>query len=265
MNSSMYRTTAPVYLLFAGLLLTIMLTIGACGGMTAPAAPPPTPTFTPTPLPTPTPVPTPVAAAATNGAPEPIVTIPADFNPVLDKRLGYSFAVPKDWSALDLRSSQFQTMAGLFGMGDQIASLNEFLDSPEGQSLGFIYVTDLTSAMFGGLPTVLNVSVVNAPGYTAESVGALIEQTIQRNMSTLGKVAIEKLDTGVVNNLPAVQGVATADLSAIGMKNSAYAQVVGLVVNEKVYVMTLLTQAGQRGAKEPIFNQIIGTFRPEAQ
>ena len=47
------------------------------------------------------------------------------------------------------------------------------------------------------------------------------------------------------------------------MNNELYAKVVGLIANDKVYVLTLATEAGNQAKKEATFDQIIGTFRPE--
>jgi hypothetical protein len=232
----------------------------------------PTPTFTPTPAPTatntpePTPTPrpgeTPVPATPT-AVPTPQVTIPSGFSPVLDENLGYSIAVPAGWSELDLRSAQFQNLANTFGMGAQLGPLNDFLASPEGESLGVIYITDLMSAMFGGLPTVLNVSVIDAPGQTPESLTEWLEGMIDANSEMLGDVNIEVMEPTTINGLPAVRGVATADLTSVGMAQQVFIKVAALIANDKVYILTLLTQDAQRAAKEPQFDQIIGTFRPE--
>jgi hypothetical protein len=47
------------------------------------------------------------------------------------------------------------------------------------------------------------------------------------------------------------------------MNAQVFGKVVALIANDKVYVLSLLTQAAQQGAKEPQFDQIIGSFRPE--
>lgn len=245
--------------------LTLLL-LTACGGIlpSIPGFQEPTPTLTPTPVPTPTPTPTPetVDAAAVAG-PTPQVTIPDGFTAVKDARLAYSFAVPSGWTALDLQSTQFQTIAGMVGMGDQMAQLDEFLASPEGQVIGLIYVTDLMSAMFGGFPTILNVSVLDAPGYSAEDARDLVQEAVSTNMSALGDVQIGAIEATTVNNLPAVRATATVNLAAVGMDTTAFAKVVGLLANQKIYIMTLAAQGDQQAAKEPIFDQIIGAFRPE--
>ncbi len=232
----------------------------------------PTPTFTPTPIPTPTPTPeptptprpgeTPIPPTPTP-IPTPQVTIPQGFNVVTDSRLGYSFAVPGGWTQLDLRSAQFQNLANTLGLGGQLAPLNEFLASPEGDSLGVIYITDLMSAMFGGIPTVLNVSVIDAPGVTPDTLLDWLRGMIEANASALGDVRLESLDTAVINNIPGVRGSATANLASVGMNASVFAKVTAQIANNKIYVLTLVAQDTQRAAKEPVFDQIIGTFRPE--
>lgn len=247
--------------------LFLLLTLTACGGLLSslPGFAEPTPTLTPTPLPTATPTPASVSAASAGRAasPTPQVTIPTGFTVVQDNRLQYAFAVPSGWTALDLQGTQVRTVAGLIGMGEQIDQLNQFLASPEGQGIGLIYVTDLMSAMFGGLPTLLNVAVVDAPGLSAEDALALVQQTIESNLAALGEVNIDMIETATVNNLPAVRGRATANLAAIGIDNTIFGKVVGLVANDKIYIMTLVTPGDQQAAKEPIFDQILGSFRPE--
>jgi hypothetical protein len=248
-------------------VLFVLLTSTACGGLLSnlPGFAEPTPTFTPTPAPTATPTPASVSAAAAGRAasPTPQVTIPNGFTAVKDNRLHYSFAVPSGWSALDLQGTQLRTVAGLVGMGEQLDQLNQFLTSPEGQMIGLIYVTDLMSAMFGGFPTILNVAVVDAPGYTAESARTLVQQVIETNLTALGEVNIEAIEAVTVNNLPAVRGRATASLAPLGMDATVFAKVVGLVANGKIYIMTLVAPGDQQATKEPIFDQIIGSFRPE--
>jgi hypothetical protein len=190
------------------------------------------------------------------------VVIPADFSSVIDERLGYSFAMPGGWTEIDLRSNQFRQVANLLGLGDQLAPLDTFLNSAEGQMLGKLYMTDLTSAMFGGLPTGLMVVVVDAPGYTAESAKTLVEEFLAAN-GVLGDVQFETVEATTINNLPAVLGVGNANLAAVGMDARVFAKIVGLLADDKIYLMLLVAEEGKRSEKEPGFDQIIGTFRPE--
>ncbi len=261
-------------------VLVVALALSGCAGLPidvsqipflqqfVPAPPTPTPTPIPTPTATPEPTATPKPGETPlpptpTAVPTPQVTIPQGFTPVVDSQRGYSLAVPGGWSALDLRSAQFQNLAGTFGMGDQLAPLNDFLASPEGEALGVIYVTDLMSAMFGGLPTALNVSVIDAPGVTPDSLLTWLNGMIDANASMLGDAKIESLETATINNMPGVRGAATANLASVGMNASVFAKVAAVIANDKIYILTLVAQDTQRAAKEPQFDQIIGTFRPE--
>ena len=250
--------------------LICLLATTACGGMlpSIPGFSEPTPTLTPTPLPTATPIPTPepqeaqaAGAAAVSATPQ--VTIPSGFTAVQDSRLAYSFAVPSGWTPLDLQGTQFRSVAGMFGLGEQLEQLDQFLASPQGQLIGMFYITDLMSAMFGGFPTLLNVSVVDAPGYTAEGARDLVQDVIESNLGVLGPVDLGAIEATTVNNLPAVRGTAKANLASVGLDTTLFAKVVGLIANDRIYVMTLVSPADQQAAKEPVFDQIIGSFRPE--
>ncbi len=266
--------------LLAGVMLLAALALSGCAGMPvdlsslgidlssilgAPPTATPTivPTATPTPEPTATPKPgeTPIPPTPTP-IPTPQVTVPQGFNVVTDDKLGYSLAVPGGWSALDLRGAEFQNLANTFGMGAQMGPLNDFLDSPAGEGLGIIYITDLMGAMFGGLPTALNVFVVDVPNATPEWLLELIQTNLEANAAMLGDIQIQDINTATINNLPGVRGTAVADLSSQGIAAKAFVKVVGLIANDKVYILTLLTQDTNQAAKEPVFDQIIGSFGP---
>ncbi len=262
---TVYSSSVKLRTVFS-LLLVLLVVLGGCGRMGS--RPPATPTPTATPIPTPTleATATPSTAGSVTAAalPTPQVTVPANFNLVTDSRLAYSLAVPKRWSELDLRSAQVQTLAGLFGMGDQLVQLNDFLASPEGQVLGKLYVTDLTAAMFGGLPSLLNVSVFDAPALTADSAVTLVQDLLDQNASTLGDdLVVDTLRATVINNLPAVEGSATTSLAKVGMEGKVYGRVVALLANDKIYLLTMVIPADQRAAKRAELDQIAGTFRPE--
>jgi hypothetical protein len=260
-------------------MMVAALLLGGCGGMPdlgelpfigqflgepEPPTPTPVPTPTPTPLPTATPLPgeTPVPATPTP-VPTPQVTIPEGFSPVVDEERAYSLALPRGWTPLDLRGAQFQNMAGTLGLGGQLGPLNDFLASPEGEALGVLYITDLSAALFGGLPTLLNVFVLDAPGYTPATAVGLIEGLIEANQAMLGDANIENLSECTVNNMPAVCATATANLASVGFNAELFAKVTGIVANDKVYVLTQATPLTNRASREPEFDQIIGSFRPE--
>lgn len=278
MKKPMGRSRTAVSMV--GVLLVAALMLSGCAGLPidlsalpidlsfllgAPPAPTatPVPTSTPTPEPTPTPKPgeTPLPPTPTP-IPTPQVTVPQGFTVVSNDKLGYSLAIPGGWSPLDLRGAQFQNLANTFGMGSQLGPLNDFLNSEAGQGLGELYITDLMGAMFGGLPTALAVYVVDVPNANPEWLLELIQTNLEANAAMLGDIKIEDISTATINNLPGVRGTAIADLSSQGINAKAFAKVIGLIANDKIYVLTLLTQDTNRAAKEPVFDQIIGSFGP---
>ncbi|MBV7332563.1 SH3 domain-containing protein [Chloroflexi bacterium TSY] len=214
-----------------------------------------------TPTPTPTAVPPTLTATATKPAavratptPVPERNVLADFTPVKDEKLGYSLAVPPGWVPFDLRSPQFQNMVNTFGLGDQLAPLNEFLDSPAGENLGMIYATDLVGVMFGGLPTALSVFVIpNAQGVTPDSLLDFVETNIEAYSTVLGDVAIQELQVTTINNIPGVRGSAMVRLNQVGLETRSFIEVAGLITNDKVYILTLATQESNVDAKEAQF------------
>ena len=201
--------------------------------------------------------------AMDEAAPEAMVTIPSGWTTIEDDERDYSLAVPSGWTELDLRGAQIATLANTFGQGAAVADLQTFLDTTEGQSVGVVAVTDLTNAFSGGLPTLLNVSVIGAPGATADGLLSYVEQVIELNSAMLGDIDIETLEATTTNNLPSVVGDATADLSNVGMNAQAAVKIAALIYEEQIYLITLGTQLGNRAAADPVFEQIIGTLKPE--
>ena len=275
---SLFRRTKSSRAFFTvTLLLALSLVLTGCGASDMgdlpfvgqffaepePPTPTPAPTATNTPEPTPTPKAgeTPIPATATP-IPTPQVNVPSDFSPIVDDALAYSLAVPRGWTALDLRGAQFQNLANTFGLADSLGPLNDFLDSDAGKQLGVIYVTDITKALFGGLPTLLNVFVLDAPGMTPADTVAYINGLLEGTALPV-EANIENISECTVNNLPAVCATATANLANVGFAAEVFAKVTALVANDKLYILTLATTVDDRGGKEPIFDQIIGTFRPE--
>lgn len=261
------------------LLLIAATVIAGCGAIPDPSTlpfldqvfAPPTPTPTPTSPPTPTPLPTatpkpgetPLPPTATP-VPTPQVTIPKGFTVITDDRLGYSFAIPRGWSELDLRGAQVRQLLTTVGQAALVPQIDAFLATKEGEMLGKIYIADLTNAMFGGIPSAIVVSVVPAPeGITPESGKQMIQDLITANSSMLPGAKVEGLEATTINGMPGVRGNVTANLSSVGMNATAFGKIVALLANNNLYVMALLTQDTNRGAKEPQFDQVIGTFRPE--
>lgn len=240
---------------------------------------------TPTPLPAATSTATPAAAAVQPAAtatttatrqpaatrvrptatptpqPTPIVVIPNGFTKQVDSVRGYSLALPRGYTPLDLRSAQFRNLAGAVGMGDQLATLTEYLDSPAGQSVGLLAAADLPGMIFGGLPTIVQALVVDAPGASPETAQVSIESLLTGPGGFLSSPVITQMESATINNLPGVRATVTGNLA--GANRPMTGKVVGLLANQKFYVLLQLTETGKWSAKEPIFDQIIGTFRPE--
>jgi hypothetical protein len=193
--------------------------------------------------------------------PTPIVVIPNGFTVQTDSTRGYSLALPRGYTPLDLRSAQFRNLAGAIGMGDRMASLNEFLDSPAGQSVGMLAASDLAGMIFGGLPTIAQVMVVDAKGASQDTAQVSINSLLTGQGGFLSNPVIEKMENVTINNLPGVRATVTGTMA--GANRAMAGKVVGLLANDKFFVLIQLTEAAKLAAKEPIFDQIIGTFRPE--
>lgn len=193
--------------------------------------------------------------------PTPIVVIPSGFTVQTDSVRGYSLALPRGYTPLDLRSAQFRNLAGAIGMGDRMASLNEFLDSPAGQSVGMLAASDLAGMIFGGLPTIAQVMVVDAKGASQDTAQVSINSLLTGQGGFLSNPVIEKMENVTINNLPGVRATVTGTMA--GSSRAMAGKVVGLLANDKFFVLIQLTEATKRTTKEPIFDQIIGTFRPE--
>ncbi|MEM7125648.1 MAG: SH3 domain-containing protein [Chloroflexota bacterium] len=195
--------------------------------------------------------------------PEPQVTIPAGWTPIVDSERGYSLAMPPGWAELDLRGAQFAQLATTFGQGEAVGGLQDFLATPEGESVGVVAITDIANTFFGGLPTLLNVSVIQGPGATAELLEEWVLQVIDLNPEVFDNVQIDEVSATTINNLPAVMGSGSGSLAPFGINAEASFTAVGLIQKDVIYVLTLATQTANAERYESTFDDIIGTFRPE--
>lgn len=222
-----------------------------------------TPTNTPEPTPTPRPGETPLPPTPTP-IPTPQVTIPGGWAVTTDADRGYSLALPPGWTELDLRGQQIANMANMVGQGQALADLQAFLATEEGQAIGKVAIQpDMFAMMQGRVPPALNVSVVPLPE-GADS--AYLMGLVEANMGMIGQfgdVNVDSVTAETVNNLPGIRAVATANLAQVGLADTLFIKAVGLVANNKLYLLTLLSREDQRGSLEPTFDQVIGSFRPE--
>ena len=192
--------------------------------------PPSTPTPTPAAALTPTSTPTQVASAT----PKSVVIIPQGWKRIEDDRLGYSLAVPFPWLTFDLQSRVLDPVANLLGGEDAMKLLREFLDSPEGSSLGILAVEPDLSQLFASppFPMFLNVSIAPMPDeVTAEQLVAFVKGSAE----TLDDVQLYSIRTGAVNEMPALQVVANADLSGMGFDVAPHLVITILRANQTAY------------------------------
>ncbi len=222
-----------------------------------------TPTLTPIPTVTPTPT-RPASGASTVTIPTPTVVIPEGWPIIAGTRLGYSLAAPTTWLRVDLRGNGFKTLARLFGTGAAglLDQIDEFLATPAGESIGLMAVEADITQLFSPVPfpAFAIVSVIDIPpDVTAEE----LSEVLAANAGIFGAVTVESSEAETLNNLPGVRVIAQADMAQFGLAVQAYVEQVGLLANDKLYVLTLATKVDGAERKRAIFDKIIGSFRPE--
>ena len=225
-----------------------------------PTATPVPPTDTPVP-PTDTPVPaTPTPVPPTpKPAPEPKVTIPNGWTPVVNERLGYSLAVPRGWTPFDLQSGQLSQIMR-FVSPAAAQQVDEALDGPGGEYAGHLAVQ---LAIFSNPPIAALAGVGVVPlddDIPQENVVKWLEGML--GGLTMIPLKVTSLEAGTTNNLPSIQGVATADLSSQGLFE-AHAIITALRANDTAYILVVAVPANQAKNRQQEMNQIAGSFRPE--
>ncbi|MBP7960809.1 MAG: hypothetical protein KBG20_11020 [Caldilineaceae bacterium] len=212
-----------------------------------------------------TPTPTrPASGASTVTIPTPTVVIPEGWPIIAGTRLGYSLAAPTTWLRVDLRGNGFKTLARLFGTGAAglLDQIDEFLATPAGESIGLMAVEADITQLFSPVPfpAFAIVSVIDIPpDVTAEE----LSEVLAANAGIFGAVTVESSEAETLNNLPGVRVIAQADMAQFGLAVQAYVEQVGLLANDKLYVLTLATKVDGAERKRAIFDKIIGSFRPE--
>ena len=148
---------------------------------------------------------------------------------------------------------------GAAGLLDQI---DEFLATPAGESIGLMAVEADITQLFSPVPfpAFAIVSVIDIPpDVTAEE----LSEVLAANAGIFGAVTVESSEAETLNNLPGVRVIAQADMAQFGLAVQAYVEQVGLLANDKLYVLTLATKVDGAERKRAIFDKIIGSFRPE--
>ena len=239
---------------FWSIAIAVLILLTAATGYASAQAATPSSTATPTPLPSPPPT----------SAADPDVQIPAGWKRIEDDRLGYSLAVPFTWLTFDLHSGALDPIAGLLGGKIATDFLREFLDSPEGKILGILAIEPDITQLFANppFPPFLNVSTTPWPeDLTAEKLVG----SIQNSAENLDDVQLHSVMTGAVNGMPALRAVVTANLSGMGFDIAPYVVVNVLRANRTAYILTVATRVQTAAAKQPLIEQIVGTFRPTMQ
>ncbi len=234
-------------------VIAFILTVAATGYASAQVGAP-----TATPTPTPVPSPTPTSAADQD------VQVPAGWKRIEDDRLGYSLAVPFKWLTFDLHSGALDPIAGLLGGKTATYFLREFLDSPEGENFGILAIEPDITQLFANppFPPFLNVSTFPWPeDLTAEQLVGFI----QNSAENLDDVQLHSVMTGAVSGMPALRAIVTANLSGIGFDIVPYVVVTVLRANQTAYILTVANRVQTAAAKQPLIEQIVGTFRPTMQ
>ncbi len=239
---------------FWSIAIAVLILLTSATGYASAQAATPSSTATPTPLPSLTPTPT----------ADPHVQIPAGWKRIEDDRLGYSLAVPFTWLTFDLHSGALDPIAGLLGGKIATDFLREFLDSPEGKNLGILAIEPDITQLFANppFPPFLNVSTAPWP---ADLTAKQLVGFIQNSAENIADVQLHSVMTGAVSGMPALRAVVTANLSGMGFDIAPYVVVTVLRANQTAYVLTVATRVQTAAVKQPLIEQIVGTFRPTIQ
>ena len=138
--------------------------------------------------------------------------------------------------------------------------LENVLASPGGENIGYLAVElDLIPK-----PSIKTIALVGTTSLDddipAETVVQLLSSVIES--FDMFPVGTPDFATGTTNGLHSIRGVVTADLRSQGLFN-AHASVTALRANDKAYILLVATEVKDVKAKQPLIDQIVGTFRPE--
>ncbi|MDE0079649.1 MAG: APA family fibronectin-binding glycoprotein [Caldilineaceae bacterium] len=219
--------------------------------------PEPEPTATPEPEPEPTDTPAPTATPA----PEPKVSIPSGWAAVKNDRLGYSFAVPRGWSVFDLQSGQLSQIMR-FVSPDAAKQVDDALTGPGGENAGHLAVQ---LAIFSRPPIAAMAGVGIFPGLDDDISSERLVEWLENQLEGLPlpiPVEVQSLEAGTTNNLPSINGVATADLASQGLFD-AHITITALRANDTAYILVVAVPQNQVQNRANEIKAIVGTFRPE--
>ena len=197
----------------------------------------------------------PLPAAATPA------TIPPGWKTLVDRTLGYSLSVPADWLTIDLQGVDLEQMAGVLGGEAASRPLRRYLATPPGDNLGVFAIEPDTRELYARppFPTFLNVSVAPlADDVSDEEWIALVEASI----AALGKVRLNSIERGTLNDLPVVRATAVYEMSSQLNVLNAHLDLTVVRANGTAYTLTIATRLSNVIAKQKMIDQIVGTFQP---
>lgn len=222
---------------------------------------PPTDTPEPEPTDTPEPEPTDTPAPTATPAPVPKVSIPSGWSVVKNDRLGYSFAVPRGWSVFDLQSGQLSQIMR-FVSPEAAQQVDDALTGPGGEYAGHLAVQ---LAIFSRPPIAALAGVGIFPNLDDDISSERLVDWLGKQLGSLPlpvPVEIQSLEAGTTNNLPSIQGVASADLASQGLFD-AHVVITALRANDTAYILIVAVPENQVSNRQAEINAIVGTFRPE--
>lgn len=188
-------------------------------------------------------------------------TAPTGWKTLVDRSLGYSLAVPAEWLTLDLHGADLEQMAGVLGGEVAAQPLRRYLATPAGENLGLFAIEPDAREIYARppFPTFLNVSVAPlADDVSNEDWVALVE----RSISALGKVRLNSIELGTLNELPVVRATAVYEMSSQLHVLNAHLDLTVVRANGTAYTLTIATRLSNVIAKQKMIDQIVGTFQP---
>ncbi len=188
-------------------------------------------------------------------------TIPPGWKTLVDKSLGYSLSVPADWLAIDLQGTDLEQMAGVLGGEAASRPLRGYLATPAGENLGVLAIEPDTRELYARppFPTFLNVSVAPlADDVSDEEWIALVETSV----AALGKVRLNSIELGTLNDLPVVRATAVYEMSSQLNVLNAHLDLTVVRAGGTAYTLTIATRLSNVIAKQKMIDQIVGTFQP---
>ena len=188
-------------------------------------------------------------------------TVPPGWKTLVDRSLGYSLSVPADWLTLDLQGADLEQTAGVLGGEAATGPLRRYLATPAGENLGVFAIEPDARELYARppFPTFLNVSV--APLADDVSDGEWVA-LVERSIAALGKVRLNSIELGTLNDLPAVRATAVYEMSSQLNVLNAHLDLTVVGANGRAYTLTIATRLSNVIAKQQTIDQIVGTFQP---